>query len=138
MSKSELEQLRQRLNLFEAIADNAKAVIGAKDLEGRYLYANQEYYRLFHKNKDSFCGKTDHEIFPEDIATAFRQADLKVIETMDVITVEEKAPVDGEIRDYLSIKFPITDSNGKLFATGLVATDITERKIAEREVLRLS
>lgn len=138
MEKSDLEQLQQRLNLFEAIADNATAVIAAKDLDGRYLYVNQEYSRLFHQEKHSFCGKTDHEIFPEDIATAFRQADLQVIEKKEVITVEEKAPVDDEIRDYLSIKFPITDSEGNIFATGLVATDITERKAAEQEVLRLS
>jgi len=138
VEKPELEQLQQRLNLFEAIADNATAVIAAKDLDGRYIYVNQEYSRLFHQEKPSFCGKTDHEIFPEDIATAFRQADLQVIEKMEVITVEEKAPVDGEIRDYLSIKFPISDSDGKIFATGLVATDITERKSAEQEILRLS
>ncbi|WP_415905404.1 diguanylate cyclase domain-containing protein [Neptuniibacter sp. QD48_55] len=138
MEKSELEQLQQRLNLFEAIADNASAVIGAKDLDGRYLYVNQEYSRLFHQEKQSFCGKTDHELFPQDIATAFRQADLEVIEKNKVITVEEKAPVDGKIRDYLSIKFPISDSEGNLFATGLVATDITERKEAEQEILRLS
>jgi diguanylate cyclase (GGDEF)-like protein len=46
--------------------------------------------------------------------------------------------VDGEIRDYLSVKFPIRDEKGVLFATGLVATDITERKKNESIIYKMA
>jgi len=48
---------------------------------------------------------------------------------------EFQAEVDGEIRTYEVIKFPIWDREGKFYAVGGFTTDITQRKWAE-EVLQ--
>lgn len=123
-----IESLQQQVALFQAIINHANAVIGAKDLDGRYLFVNQEYSRLFKIDPEKFIGQTDFDIFPHEIAKAFTQADQDVIASNDVIILEEKAPVEGVLHDYLSVKFPIRNDEGELFATGVVATDITERK----------
>lgn len=133
-----IDDLKKQIKLFEAIANYAAAVIGAKDLQGRYLFVNQEYSRLFHIDQEDFYGKTDYDLFSVEIASAFRKADLQVIEKNDVVILEEQALVDGELRDFLSVKFPIRDPNDLLFATGLVATDITERKKNQLEMERLA
>jgi len=130
-----LDKLLEQNLLYQAITGHADAVIGAKDLEGRYIYVNKEYSRLFHMDEGDFIGHTDHEIFSEEIAGAFREADLEVAEKNRVMHVEEKVPVDGELRHYLSVKFPIKNEAGEVFATGLVATDITERYRLENELL---
>jgi PAS domain S-box-containing protein len=119
--------------LFKAIADHSGAVIGAKTLEGRYVYVNAEYSRLFHRFSEDFIGRTDAEVFPPEIAAKFREADLRVQQTGESMTFEEVAPVDGELRDFLSVKFPIRDHQGTLWAMGILATDVTERRRAERE-----
>lgn len=119
--------------LFKTIADHSRAVIGAKAPDGRYLYVNAEYSRLFHIAAEDFIGRTDAEMFPPEIAAKFREADLQVLQSGESQTFEEVALVDGETRDFLSVKFPILDPNGTLLGTGLVATDVTERKQAERE-----
>lgn len=124
--------------LFKAIAENSSAVIGAKDLEGRYLYVNQEYTRLFHRSREEFLGRTDLEVFPPGIARRFRDADLEVQRLRRPVAVEEDAPVDGNLRKYLSMKFPILDPDGRLWATGLVATDITRIKKLEEELRNLA
>ena len=129
-----LDELLAQNSLFQAIANHANAVIGAKDLEGRYIYVNKEYSRLFHMDEVDFIGQTDHEIFPEDIATAFRDADIEVAKKKEIVHVEEKVPIDGKIRQYLSVKFPIKNKEGIIFATGLIATDITERYRLENEL----
>jgi len=134
MNSKMLDDIHHKIALFQTIINHAPAVIGAKDLDGRYLFVNKEYTRLFHINQENFIGKTDFEIFPHEIASAFREADQEVSSKGETVIVEEKAPVNGELRDYLSVKFPIHNDEGTLFATGLVATDITERKRDEEKL----
>ncbi len=138
MDNKILSELQNQIRLFQSILNYAGAVIGAKDLDGRYIYVNEEYSRLFHIDEDNFIGNTDYDLFPHKIAKSFSEADKLVIAKKHVVTVEEKAPVDGELRDYLSVKFPIFNEQGVIFATGLVATDITDRKKDEQKIYKLA
>lgn len=130
--------LMRELQLFRAIADHSQAVIGAKDLEGRYLFVNGEYSRLFHRAGHEFIGRTDLELFPPEIAREFRKADLRVQKNRQTLQFEEVAPVDGQLRHFLSVKFPIFDQNGELYATGLIATDITSLRQLNNELKLLA
>ena len=47
-------------------------------------------------------------------------------------TEEVALQADGKLHTYLSIKFPLFDSQGKVVQIGGIATDITIRKQAER------
>jgi len=98
-----VKNFEQQAALFKAIINHAQAVIGAKDLEGRYIFVNEEYSRLFHINKEKFIGLTDYDLFPDDIAKAFVGADQSVIEKKDTIVFEEKVLVNDELKDYLSV-----------------------------------
>lgn len=126
------DELTRQILLFQAITEHAQAVIAAKDLEGRYIFVNQEFSRLFKRRREACIGCTDHELFEPEFARAFRKADLQALKRQRAVVVEEKAPVDGQLRHYLSMKFPVRDFDGNLFATGLVATDIsTLKQLAE-------
>ncbi len=93
MSNETLESLHRQVALFKSILNHANAVIGAKDLDGHYIFVNEEYSRLFHIDQQQFLGQTDYDIFPCDIALAFRESDQMVIAKNDVIVVEEKVLV---------------------------------------------
>ena len=120
-------------SLFKTIAEHSPAVIGAKTLDGRYIYVNREYTRLFGRPVEDFIGKTDHEVFPFEIAEQFRAADLRVQELKAPIRLQEDAPVDGEIRHFLVTKFPIRTAEGAMVGTGIIGTDITDKVRAEKE-----
>ena len=124
--------------LFKSIADHSPAVIGAKDLDGRYLYVNKEYSRLFNLPSDEFVGKSDSELFPVEIANKFREADINVQKSLRSIRAEEHVLVHGEIRKFMSLKFPIMDKLGHLYATGVIATDITERTQAGEDLKNIN
>ena len=49
-----------------------------KDVEGRYLHINPQYETLFHVKLEEITGKTDADIFPEDIAKVLRENDIQV------------------------------------------------------------
>ncbi len=129
---------QQQIDILQAIADHSGAVIGAKDLAGHYLYVNQQYSRLFSRPVQDFIGKTDAELFSAETAQQFRRADQLAQQSTVAISVEERVEVDGVALEFLSLKFPIRDQQGQLFATGLVAADISKLKELQRQLQSLA
>jgi two-component system, NtrC family, sensor kinase len=128
--EAELKENQERL---QAILDHSPAVIYVKDLEGRYLLTNHRHEALFHLAPGQARGKTDLELFPRHIALAFRENDRRIIETGLPSEFEEIAPHDDGPHTYISIKFPLRDSGGKIYAVCGISTDISERKRMEEE-----
>ncbi|WP_190439756.1 PAS domain S-box protein [Trichocoleus sp. FACHB-90] len=128
------EALRESQQRLQAILDNSPAVIYLKDHEGRYLLVNRQWVSLFHVSLEEAKGKTDWDLFPYELAIAFRENDRKVLESGTGLKIEEVAPLDDGLHTYLSIKFPLYDSAGVSYAICGISTDITERKVAEEKL----
>ena len=126
----ELQQSQVRL---QAILNNAPSVIYLKEPEGQLLLVNREFETIFKITSAEAVGKSDPELFPGDIAAGFAENDRRVVETRQPLQTEEVVvQADGKLHTYLSIKFPLFDSQGKVVQIGGIATDITIRKQAER------
>lgn len=123
--------------LLQGIVDNSMPVIYVKDLAGRYLLVNRRYEEIFHLNRDTVLGRTDHELFPKEAADAFRAMDERVAAAGHALTEEETAPHHDGPHAYVSVKAPLRDDGGKTYAIFGISTDITERKQSE-EALRAS
>ena len=130
----ELENSEARL---QQILDNATAVVSVKDTEGRFLFVNRQWERLFHLRQSEVAGRTHGEMLPEAIAQALRNNDLLVLQRNAPMEFEETAPLDDGLHTYISIKFPLHDANGVAYAVCGISTDITERKRSD-EALRVS
>lgn len=116
------------------ILDNTSAVIYVKQLDGRYLLVNRQYERLFNVTRDEVLSLTDDDLFPPEVAEAFRANDRLVAETEDVITMEEIAPHPDGPHTYISVKFPLRDVSGRVYAVAGISTDISQRARAEQEL----
>lgn len=124
--------VRKSRQLLQAFLDNSPAVIYVKDKQGRYLLINRLFEELFKRTREEMLLKTDFDVFPYEAAEKFRANDEQVVRDRRSIEVEEILP-DGEIlRHYMSLKFPLFDSNGELYAVCGISTDITERKLADK------
>ena len=119
---------------LQSILDNSTAVIQVKDLAGRYVRINRRFEAIFGLDRSQILGKTDHDLFPEEIADRFRANDVQVAETGHPLEFEETAPHKDGPHDYISIKFPLFDDAGVVYATAGIFTDITDRKRAERKL----
>ena len=127
--------LRQNQEQLQAILNNTTAVIYVKDRQGRYLLVNQRYKSLFDVTDAGIVGRTDHDIFPAEIADAVRANDLKVLAAEAPLETEEVVSRKGEPRTYLSLKFPLRDEHGSAHSVCGISTDITERKRMEEALL---
>ena len=123
--------LRESEQRLRAILDNWPSVIFVKDLEGRYLLANRACELYSGEPPARMLGKTDYDYLPREVADRYRADDLRVLDTGAALRYEESAPLRGEARVALTVKFPLGDTAGKVYAVCGIATDITDLKRAE-------
>jgi two-component system, NtrC family, sensor kinase len=132
--KRSVEALCNSQQLLKSIIDNTNAYIFVKEYlhtNGRYLLANQQFFNVFKVDSETIQNKTDYEIFPPEIAKAFRDSDRQVFETGTSIQVEETAPHADGLHTSVVIKFPLFNQAGIPYAVCGIATDISDRKQAE-------
>jgi PAS domain S-box-containing protein len=127
------ESLIKSEHLLQSILDNTTSVVYVKDIQGRYIFVNKQFEKLFHTTKDEIKGETDYDIWPAKIADAFRLNDRRVIESRTPIEFDEAVPHDDGQHSYISVKFPLFSVAGDVYAVCGISTDITERKSMEEE-----
>jgi PAS domain S-box-containing protein len=118
--------LRETEERFHTVAMNSPAAIFIKDLMGRYTLANPLACQALGR-PDSVVGLTDYDLIPSDLADLLRSHDREVVSSGLPLEREELV---GD-RCFLSVKFPLMDSQGQPAGIGGVAVDITERKQVE-------
>ena len=124
-------------NRLYAVLDNSTAIIYVKDTQGKYLLINHCFTNLFGFELEELKYKTDHDIFPHDLADTYRANDQKVFEAGTAIEWEEVVLQQDGLHTYLSLKSPLYNAAGVIYALCGISTDISERKRAE-EALRSS
>jgi len=129
--KQASEALRDSQRRLQGILDNSTAVIFVKDAQGKFILVNRRFTELFHFAAQYVLGKTDYDLFPKEMADAFRINDLRVLEGRVPVEFEETAPHDDGIHTYISLKFPLMNDDGVPYAVCGISTDITDRKRAE-------
>ncbi len=126
-------EIAKRETLYRTLVDNLQQCIYLKDLEGRYLSANSSFCRWMDLSSDRIAGKTDRDIFPEELAEAIQADDRQVAESREIShSIEERNRPGGNLW-IESVKTPIPDSDGNIQAILGIFWDITERKREEKE-----
>ena len=131
------DALHESEDRIRTILNHSPNLIFLKDVEGRYLFVNKEFQRVFHLSQEQIDGKKDEEVFPAEQAAAFRTNDLHVLHTGVSMEFEEVALHDDGPHTSIVHKFPLRNSEGRIYATGGIVTDITERKKVEAKSLAL-
>ncbi len=129
------EMLRQSDEArLKSIMDHSGRHVYIKDINGVYLQVNRSLLELLGMEEKDVLGKTDHDLFPARYADEFRRNDELVLSHAAAIEFEEIAPENGEDHFYTSVKFPLYDAKGTLYAICGISGDITERKKAEAQL----
>src|SRR5215813_4493337 len=125
------EALRNSQAFFDSFMDNSPAIAFMKDSEGRYVYVNKPFERLFGQKRGLLLGKRSFDWLPREIAAETHQHDLMILNSAQPEEIIETVPTeDGTPHQWLVFKFPTSDSAGNRFVAG-VGVDISERRRAE-------
>ena len=114
--------LRERNALLNAITTSTPDLIFAKDRDGRLLMANPAWLTAVGRARGE-----EMEVLGLD------DKERLVLESGETMILEEAIAE----RTYLTSKSPLRDEQGRVFGLIGVATDITERQQAQRELEKL-
>ncbi len=129
-----IAQLNKAQRTIQQIIDNAPAAIYAKDLHGHFLMANRHTSALLGLEPHDLHGKLDSDLFPPENAAQWRSHEHEVIASGMAITREELINEVHDTRYFLSIRMPLYDDNGQIYAVGGISTEITAQRQQENEL----
>ena len=121
---------------LQAIIDNAPALISVKDARQRFLLVNRRFEDAIGVEADAVLGRTAAEALPpERVDTSDDDLEREVVRTGESRQTEItlRAAVTGEEHELLLVKFPLLDTDGQIAAVCTIATDLTDRRRAERD-----
>jgi PAS domain S-box-containing protein len=118
-------------SLLNVVADNTTDVIFLKDLQGRYLFANNAISRIMNKPIEEILGKDDAVLFSPDTVAMIRSSDREVVRSGGVVTYEEAMTSEGVTRIYSTTKGVFRDAEGRPAGVYGISRDITEHKRVE-------
>jgi PAS domain S-box-containing protein len=126
--------LRESEERFTAFMSNSPLVATIKDNNGRYVYINQTFERVFKMPASKVIGKTDFELWSGAAAKILVEKDRATLATGQPMEALLDFPqTDEALRYWLTSKFTIKDTEGRTFIGG-VSINITERKKIEEEL----
>ena len=132
------EQLRVAGDRLQGILDHASAMISVKDVEGRYLLVGRRWQQVTGRSAAEVIGRTEAELLVGRPAAPSHAADLEVIRTGETLEYERDTLTAEGARSQLTVKFPLKDDGGAVYAVVTMTTDITERKRALEEAVEAS
>ncbi len=120
------------------ILDSVGAFIYIKNHDFKYQYANQQLLDFLGKGEEEIINQTDTDLFGDTEATLFLNNDRQVFAQGRPLRAEEAYMAGDEERTFLSIKIPLHDHQGSIYALCGISTDITEEKRREARIQYLA
>ena len=128
------EALMESQHRLNAILNHTATPIFLHDHEGRVLMFNESALNMTGKGLEQVLGCFPEQFLTPERARVYRQAELEVKATGQSVEVEEVVPFPDGPRTFITIRFPLLDLQGQVYAVGTVSTDITEHKRIMDEV----
>jgi diguanylate cyclase (GGDEF)-like protein/PAS domain S-box-containing protein len=121
---------------FKSLLDAIPDPVFMKDEKLRWIYGNTVILNLYGIDKETYIGKTDMELLPEEFATNCTRSDERVKEIKKIDISEEYAhDSEGNMRFYEVYKAPFLDErSGKFRGLVGIGRDITERRDYEKNL----
>ncbi len=114
------------LNLLTQFVRKSPVIAFIKSVEGRYELISDAWLTAFRTTEAAVVGKTDLELFGEQVAADFVANDRQILATGQPSERVERVVVAGETRTFLSTKFLLFDEAGERRGVAGFAVDITE------------
>jgi PAS domain S-box-containing protein len=120
-------------NILQSIISDTSDIIFVKDLEGRYLVANQSAAAFVGISIEEMLGRDDAALFSPEIANSIAVSDRRVINEGISWFYEEQIFNGTTMRSLLTNKYPWRDATGNIVGVIGICRDITTLKQSEQK-----
>lgn len=132
------EALAKERNLLRTLINHLPDYIYIKDLESRFILANEASVRSLNFScLDDLLGKTDFDLFPRDLAERFYADEQVILQSGTPLINQEEQTINlltGEPIWFLTTKVAFRDSRGHIVGIVGLSRDITRQKQEEEEL----
>lgn len=127
---------KEKEKLLQAIADNCTAIIFLKDKDFKYIFANKSFEQFVQLSSDDIIGKTQDAVFGEKYPEYVIGDEDRILRSGEIQESTQLLYLNDKKRYYLVTKFPLINEAGEIFGLGGIATDISEQREHENELLQ--
>ena len=130
------KRLRQQGQLLQTILDTTPDFVSLQDCHSVYQSVNKSFCAIVGKREEDIIGKTDFDLFFEDMAEKNRRENLEIIKTGNPLKNQEEMPTIEGKKWFHVVKIPVHDPDGNVIGILWSGRDITEfKEIQTRLVL---
>ncbi len=136
--RKEMEtRLRETERMYRQMLDAISDLVLCKGPGSKIVWANKAFTDYYGMTNEQLHETIDAPFAEPDNTLQYVKDDAAVFETGEQLDIprEPVTRYDGEVRQFNTIKSPILDGSGNVVMTVGVSRDITERELAERELL---
>lgn len=130
------KELRDSRALYESLVESLPQNIFRKDRSGRVTFGNARYCASLNRTQSELLGKTDFDLFPEDVARKYVADDQRVMQIRETVdTIEEHYLPDGKRLFVHVVKTPVFNAEGDVVGVQGIFWDVTQEVLAHEAVL---
>ncbi len=130
------QALDEATAVYHSLVERLPIKVFRKDTEGRFRFANQRFCESLKLELQDLIDQTDFDLFPPGLAHKYREDDLKILDTGEVMRgVEEHTTKQGQRCHVEVLKAPVRDREGKIIGIQGMFWDVSERIRAEQLML---
>ena len=126
--------LAPSLEFYRSLVESLPHNIMQKNLEGRFTFVNARFCQTIGRPREELIGKTDFELYPEELALKYRADDRFVIESGETFGVFETHQSATGKTFIQVVKTPVRDADGTISGVQCVFWDGTERNVMEEQL----
>ncbi len=134
---TESKKAAEKLKQYQFMVETAHDAIFFKDLQSRYIVANDKTLEAFGLTAEQVIGKNDYEIMlnKEDAQKNIEDDNFVFTSRKPKEFIKSMMAADGKTRWFEAIKVPQFDDRGNIVGLIGVARDITEHKKVDEQLL---
>ena len=134
-NKRTQDRLKTSEVFYQTLVETLPQNIFRKDVDGRFTFANQRFCQAVGKPLEEIIGRTDFDLFPNELAAKYHRDDLRVMSARQSLdTVEAHHKPSGERLFVHVIKTPLYNALGQVVGIQGIFWDVTQRKKIEEDL----